>query len=55
MIVGGTITLSLIISGLELPFELDANIYGILLAVLTYSLFHFFEMKYQTPHAKNFG
>ncbi len=55
MIVGGTTTLSLIISGLELPFELDANIYGILLAVLTYSLFHFSEIKYQTPHAKNFS
>lgn len=45
MIVGGTTTLSLIVSGLELPFALDANIYGILLAIFTYLLFHFFELK----------
>jgi SSS family solute:Na+ symporter len=47
MIAGGTTTLSLILSGLELPFGLDANIYGISLAILTYSLFHFFEIKQQ--------
>jgi len=40
MIIGGGVTLSLIVSGLELPFGLDANIYGILLAALTYILFH---------------
>jgi solute:Na+ symporter, SSS family len=45
MIVGGTTTLSLILSGLELPFGLDANIYGISLAILIYSLFHFYEIK----------
>ncbi len=43
MIVGGTITLSLILSGWELPFSLDANIYGITLAALTYILFHLIE------------
>jgi solute:Na+ symporter, SSS family len=52
MIVGGTTTLSLILSGLELPFGLDANIYGISSAVLTYSLFHFSEIKPQILHAK---
>ncbi|MFW6277729.1 MAG: sodium:solute symporter family protein, partial [Prolixibacteraceae bacterium] len=40
MIIGGGVTLSLILSGLDLPFGLDANIYGILLATLTYILFH---------------
>jgi SSS family solute:Na+ symporter len=43
MIIGGGVTLSLILSGLELPFGLDANIYGILLAVITYTLFHSIE------------
>ena len=43
MIIGGAVTLSLILSGLELPFGLDANIYGILLAVITYILFHSIE------------
>jgi len=44
MIAGGTTTLTLIISDLELPFGLDANIYGISLAVLTYLLFHFYDI-----------
>ncbi|HKL32028.1 MAG TPA: sodium:solute symporter family protein [Tangfeifania sp.] len=43
MIIGGAVTLSLILSGLELPFGLDANIYGILLATLTYTLFHLIQ------------
>jgi SSS family solute:Na+ symporter len=43
MIIGGGVTLSLILSGLELPFGLDANIYGILLAAITYMLFHSIE------------
>lgn len=55
MIVGGTTTLSLILSGLKLPFGLDANIYGILLAILTYSLFHFSEIKPQILTAKKRG
>jgi solute:Na+ symporter, SSS family len=44
MIAGGTATLSLIISRTELPYGLDANIYGILLALITYLLIHFFEL-----------
>lgn len=55
MIVGGTTTLSLILSGLELPFKLDANIYGISLAILTYALFHFSEIKPQILRAKKTG
>ena len=43
MIIGGGVTLSLILSGLELPFGLDANIYGIVLAVIAYALFHSIE------------
>jgi solute:Na+ symporter, SSS family len=41
MIAGGTTTLSLILSGINLPLGLDANIYGILLAAFTYFFFHF--------------
>jgi SSS family solute:Na+ symporter len=40
MIVGGTVTLGLIVSSIELPFKLDANIYGITLAAITYLFFH---------------
>ncbi len=45
MIAGGTATLSLILSGAEMPFALDANIYGILLATITYLVFHLIEKK----------
>lgn len=45
MIVGGTATLSLILSGVSLPLGLDANIYGIALALGTYLIFHFTEKK----------
>lgn len=41
MIAGGTTTFSLILSGIDMPFGLDANIYGILLAAFTYFFFHF--------------
>ncbi|MFW5756538.1 MAG: sodium:solute symporter family protein [Tangfeifania sp.] len=53
MIAGGAVTLSLILSGLELPLGLDANIYGISLAILTYSLFHFFDYSLQTKKLSN--
>lgn len=53
MVVGGTTTLSLIISGLELPFGLDANIYGIFLALITYLLFQFFEIGMQPEKVKS--
>ena len=46
MVLGGTTTLSLILSGLSLPLGLDANFYGILLAAFTYLIFHFFEVKH---------
>ncbi len=49
MIVGGTVTLLLILSGLNLPLGLDANIYGISLAALTYILFHLFEKPGVSP------
>jgi SSS family solute:Na+ symporter len=45
MLVGGTVTLFLILSGAKLPFGLDANIYGIVLAGMTYLLFHFSEIR----------
>ncbi len=45
MIVGGVTTLSLIFSNVNMPFGLDANIYGILLATFTYSIFHFMGKK----------
>ncbi|SHJ65107.1 solute:Na+ symporter, SSS family [Tangfeifania diversioriginum] len=49
MIIGGSVTLSLILSGLELPLGLDANFYGIILAALTYALFHFIEKPGDSP------
>ena len=36
MLVGGTVTLTLILSGIELPYGLDANIFGISLALITF-------------------
>jgi SSS family solute:Na+ symporter len=50
MITGGSTTLSLILSGIQLPLGLDANIYGILLAALTYSLFHLNEKNKSLVH-----
>lgn len=41
MIAGGGMTLSLIISGLELPLGLDANAFGISFSAVVYLLFHF--------------
>jgi SSS family solute:Na+ symporter len=41
MIAGGGMTLSLILSGLALPFGLDANAFGISLSAVVYLLFHF--------------
>ncbi len=41
MISGGSLTLILILSGIKLPFELDANIFGITFSAITYLLFHF--------------
>ncbi len=41
MIAGGGMTLSLIISDLELPFGLDANAFGISFSSLVYLFFHF--------------
>lgn len=38
MIVGGCTTLTLILSGIELPFGLDANIFGISAALISYLL-----------------
>lgn len=38
MITGGTITISLIISGVNLPFGLDANIFGLSAAIVAYML-----------------
>ncbi len=41
MIVGGTTTLSLIISDINLPLKLDANIFGIAAALVSYVIVHF--------------
>ena len=41
MIIGGSTTLLLIILQVKLPFDLDANIYGITLAFFIYLIFHF--------------
>ncbi|MEZ5103837.1 MAG: sodium:solute symporter family protein [Draconibacterium sp.] len=41
MITGGGVTLFLIVIQIKLPFDLDPNIYGILLAAIVYLIFHF--------------
>ena len=41
MVTGGGLTLVLIIGSWDLPFELDANIFGIAFSALIYLLFHF--------------
>ncbi len=45
MISGGSMTLILILTGLDLPFGLDANIFGISFSALTYFLFHMYSGK----------
>ncbi len=45
MIVGGTSTLTLIIGGFELPWKLDANIFGIALSAVAYSVSNLFIRK----------
>jgi solute:Na+ symporter, SSS family len=52
MVAGGTATLTLIVSGIALPFGLDANIYGIFLALITYLLFQFADVRMQPAHVK---
>ncbi|MCG6186643.1 sodium:solute symporter family protein [Maribellus maritimus] len=53
MITGGGITLALIISQIELPFGLDANIYGITFAILTYLFFHLFDKRDAIPQVSH--
>ena len=43
MLTGGSITLGLIVLGSALPLGLDANIFGILLSVISYYIIDFFE------------
>jgi len=43
MLTGGSITLGLIVLGSALPLGLDANIFGILLSVISYYIVDFFE------------
>ena len=51
MITGGLLTLFLIIGQFELPFGLDANIFGILLSLITYVItFKFEKILSQSNH-----
>lgn len=52
MVAGGTATLTLIVSGAALPFGLDANIYGISLALIVYLLFQLTDVQMQSALAK---
>jgi len=40
MIVGGTVTITLIISGVDLPYQLDANVFGLSSSAIIYALVH---------------
>ncbi len=45
MISGGSVTLILILSELELPWQLDANIFGLSTAIITYIISHQFILQ----------
>ncbi len=45
MIIGGTTTVALIISEINLPFELDANIFGISASAITYFIVSIFKKR----------
>ncbi len=47
MLVGGSITITLIISQMSLPFDLDANIFGLTASALTFSVIHLAHRKLQ--------
>jgi len=47
MLVGGTVTLSLIIWGIDLPLGLDANIFGILMSAIAYITANLISKKYK--------
>ena len=46
MILGGGLSLILIVGQFNLPFELDANIFGITLSAIVYLIFHFLDKKW---------
>lgn len=48
MITGGTVTISLILSGWSLPFELDANFFGLGAAIIVYTLVHLWMSRNDT-------
>ncbi|WP_294677533.1 sodium:solute symporter [uncultured Fluviicola sp.] len=51
MIIGGGVTLTLILSGWTLPWNLDANIFGLSSAILAYSIVHRVMLrKTRIPH-----
>jgi SSS family solute:Na+ symporter len=45
MILGGSTTLFLIISELKLPYELDANFFGISIATISFVIIQFIKRK----------
>jgi len=50
MVVGGTTTLVLILSGVSLPLDLDANIFGVSASMLTYLVLNRMDHRTQIPH-----
>ncbi len=53
MITGGVITISLIISGVDLPYGLDANIFGLSAATLSYLVLHLVYDGKANAHAQH--
>jgi len=41
MIIGGTVTIGLIIGNVYLPFQLDPNVFGLSASAITYVLVHY--------------
>ncbi|GMQ25121.1 sodium:solute symporter [Algoriphagus sp. oki45] len=45
MIIGGSVTAGLTLAGVNLPFSLDANLFGIACSAISYSLVYYFRNK----------
>ena len=53
MISGGSTTVALIISGMNLPFKLDANIFGITASAIVYLVVSTFNKNYNARFNNN--
>ncbi len=52
MIVGGTVSIALIIINAELPYGLDANVFGLSAAIFAYAISYFYVELKNLPEVK---